>query len=145
MSFNTYQDQHAERRSERNTFRLSMKATEPVYLLCSIDNLEIDPVVDELSAGGARLICSKHFDRLYEGQILGPAMLVIREIGTPVVYPVVKWKSRPAIGVEFVNLSEKDQEKIFRFLFDQERNMLQPQKPGGERKPLGIEGRTFIH
>lgn len=119
-----------------------MKATDPVYLLFSVDNLDIDPVVDELSAGGARLMCSKHFDRLYEGQILGPAMLVIRELGTPVVYPVVKWKKRPAIGIEFMNISDKDQEKIYRFLFDQERKMIQPQKPAEQQ---AREGRTFIH
>ena len=121
---------------------MSMKATEPVYLLFSVDNLNIDPVVDELSAGGVRLMCSKHFDRLYEGQILGPAMLVIREIGTPVVYPVVRWKKHPHVGIEFMNISDKDQEKIYRFLFDLERKMIQPQKPAEQRIR---EGRTFIH
>jgi c-di-GMP-binding flagellar brake protein YcgR len=115
----------AEYAKQRSAFRLSMIANEPVYLLLSMDGVDIDPIVDELGAGGARLLCSKHFDQFYEGQLIGPAVLVLQDIGMPVVYPVVKWKSWPVIGVQFMEIEEKDREMIFRFLFKLERKMTQ--------------------
>jgi hypothetical protein len=102
-----------------------MIADEPVYLLLSIDGIKIDPIVDELGGGGARLVCAKHYERFYEGQLIGPAVLVLQDEGMPVVYPVVKWKSWPVIGVEFMQIPDKDRETILRFLFKIERRLVQ--------------------
>jgi c-di-GMP-binding flagellar brake protein YcgR len=121
---------------KRSVFRLSMIADEPVFLLLSLDGVNIDPIVDELGGGGARLVCANHFDQFYEGQLIGPAVLVLHEEGMPVVYPVVKWKSWPVIGVEFMEISEKDREMILRFLFKVERRMVQQgPKPAPRRRP----------
>jgi hypothetical protein len=115
---------------QRSVFRLSMIANEPVYLLLSMDGVDIDPIVDELGGGGARLVCSKHFDMFYEGQMIGPAVLVLQDVGMPVVYPVVKWKSWPVIGVEFTQMTEKEREQIIKFLFKVERKIVQqPERP----------------
>ena len=108
---------------------MSMMASDPVYLLLSMDGVDIDPVVDELAAGGARLLCSKHYDKFYEGQLIGPAVLVLQDEGMPVVYPVVKWKSWPVVGVQFMQIEEAEREMIFRFLFKLERKMMQLQQP----------------
>jgi hypothetical protein len=125
-------DQNAKQRS---VFRLSMIANQPVYLLLSMDGVNIDPIVDELGGGGARLVCSKHFDMFYEGQMIGPAVLVLQDVGMPVVYPIVKWKSWPVIGVEFTQMSEKEREQIIKFLFKVERKIVQqPEKPVVRRK-----------
>src|SRR6185295_19100080 len=110
---------------QRSVFRLSMIADEPVYLLLSMDGIHIDPIVDELGGGGARLVSAKHYDMFYEGQMIGPAVLVLQDEGMPVVYPVVKWKSWPVVGVEFMQIPEKDREMIIRFLFKVERRMVQ--------------------
>ena len=110
---------------ERSVFRLSMIADEPVYMLFTMDGVNIDPIVDELGGGGARIVCAKHFDHFYEGQFIGPAVLVLQDEGMPVVYPVVKWKEWPVIGVEFMDISDKDREMILRFLFKIERRMVQ--------------------
>jgi hypothetical protein len=110
----------------RSAFRMSMIAGEPVYMLLSLGNEDIDPMVEELGAGGARLWSSKHFDRFYEGQMLGPAVLVLQDVGMPVVFPVVIWKSWPAIGVQFVEIAEREKEMIFKFLFKLERKKMQP-------------------
>ena len=110
----------------RSVFRLSMIASEPVYLLLTLDGVHIDPIVDELGGGGARLVSSKHYERFYEGQILGPAVLVLQDIGLPVVFPIVKWKNWPVIGVEFMDVSDKEREMILRFLFRVERKTLRP-------------------
>ena len=124
--------QHAKQRS---VFRLSMIANEPVYLLLRMDGVDVDPIVDELGGGGARLICSKHFDIFYEGQVIGPAVLVLQDVGMPVVYPIVKWKSWPVIGVEFMDMSEKEREMIIKFLFRVERKIVQqPEKPISRRR-----------
>ena len=121
---------------KRSVFRLSMIADEPVFLLLSMDGIDIDPIVDELGGGGARLVCAHHFDHFYEGQLIGPAVLVLHDEGMPVVYPVVKWKSWPVVGVEFMEVSEKDREMILRFLFKVERRMVQQgPKPALRRQP----------
>jgi len=120
---------------QRSVFRLSMIANEPVYLLLSMDGIDIDPIVDELGGGGARLVCSKHFDMFYEGQLIGPAVLVLQDVGMPVVYPVVKWKSWPVIGVEFMDMTEKEKEMVIKFLFRVERKIVQqPEKPVSRQK-----------
>jgi len=106
-------------------FRLSMIADEPVYLLLTMDGTNIDPIVDELGGGGARIVSAKYFEHFYEGQFVGPAVLVLQDEGMPVVYPVVKWKEWPVIGVEFMDISDKDREMILRFLFKIERRMVQ--------------------
>lgn len=110
---------------QRTAFRLSMIADEPVYLLLTMDGIKIDPIIDELGGGGARLVSAKHFDKFYEGQLIGPAVLVLQDEGMPVVYPVVKWKSWPVIGVEFIDIPDKDREMIMRFLFRIERRIVQ--------------------
>ncbi len=106
---------------ERSTFRLPLGAAEPVYLLFSIDAQNIDPMVDELGAGGARFLTKDHYHLFYKDQVLGPAVLALPDVGEPVVYPVVKWLSYPTIGVEFDDLDDKDRELVFRFIFRTER------------------------
>jgi c-di-GMP-binding flagellar brake protein YcgR len=110
---------------QRSSFRISMIADEPVYLLLSMEGLDIDPIVDELGGGGARLVSPKYYDFFYVGQLIGPAVLVLQDEGMPVVYPVVKWKNWPVIGLEFIKISERDREMIMRFLFKVERRMAQ--------------------
>jgi c-di-GMP-binding flagellar brake protein YcgR len=127
-------DQPDESAKKRSVFRLSMIADEPVYLLLSMDGVNIDPVIDELGGGGARLVSAKHYEMFYEGQMLGPAVLVLPDEGMPVVYPVVKWKSWPVIGVEFTQIEEKDKEMILRFLFKVERRMVQSKQKPALRK-----------
>ena len=124
----------ADPAKQPSVFRLSMIADEPVYLLLSMDGVDIDPIIDELGGGGARFVCAKHFDHFYEGQLIGPAVLVLQDEGMPVVYPVVKWKSWPVVGVEFMEISEKDREMILRFLFKVERRMVQQEKKSALRR-----------
>src|SRR5207247_6269130 len=101
---------------ERSVFRLSTIADEPVYLLLTMDGVKIDPIVDELGGGGARIVCAKDFDRFDEGQIVGAAVLVLQDERMPVVYPVVNWKRWPVIGLEFMGISGKARKMILRVL-----------------------------
>ena len=120
---------------QRSAFRISMIADEPVYLLLRMEGKDIDPIVDELGGGGARLVSPKYYDFFYVGQQTGPAVLVLQDEGMPVVYPAVKWKNWPVIGVEFTEISDKDREMIMRFLFKVERRMVQQGPKSARRRP----------
>ena len=113
---------------QRSAFRLPVSANEPVYLLFSIEGENIDPLIDELGAGGARFASAHHYGEYYKGQMLGPAVLLLPDLGMLVVYPVVRWMSYPRIGVEFADIDEKNREVIFRFMFRSERKMVQLEK-----------------
>jgi hypothetical protein len=113
---------------QRAAFRLPMLASDPVHLLFSIDGVNVDPLLDELGAGGGRFVAVRAYDKMYKGQVLGPAVLLLPDIGMPVVYPIVRWMSYPRIGVQFEESSEKNKEMIFRFMFYVERKMVQMQK-----------------
>ena len=113
---------------QRLAFRLPVGAAEPVYLLFSIDAESIDPIVDELAAGGVRFFATEHCHSFYKGQVLGPAVLVLPDVGMPVVYPVVKWMSYPTIGVEFADIDNKNRGLVFRFMFCTERKIVQIEK-----------------
>jgi c-di-GMP-binding flagellar brake protein YcgR len=137
MSRVIHADQQPQFVKQRGVFRLSMIADEPVYLLLSMDGVNVDPIVDELGGGGARLVTAKHYEMFYEGQLIGPAVLVLQDEGMPVVYPFVKWKSWPVIGVEFMDIAEKDSEMILRFLYKVERRMVQSRPKPASRRHKG--------
>jgi hypothetical protein len=121
---------------QRSAFRISMNADQPVYLLLTLEGMSVDPIVDELGGGGARLVSARHYDLFEVGQMIGPAVLVLPDEGMPVVYPRVKWKDWPIIGVEFVDITEKEHEMIMRFLFKIERHRVQHRpRPIARRRP----------
>jgi c-di-GMP-binding flagellar brake protein YcgR len=106
----------------RGDLRLRMLSHEPVYAVVTMDGGRLDLQVDDLSAGGARLKVRKtHSDLFQVGQILGPTLLALTDLGLPVVHPVVIWKTDNAIGVQFLGITERQKETIFKFLFRVER------------------------
>ena len=106
----------------RTDLRLRMIAHNPVYMLLTVDGGRLDLRVDDLGGGGARLkVPRQHLDLFQVGQILGPTLLVLPNIGLPILHPVVKWKSNSAIGVEFIGRTDKQREMIFKLLFQVER------------------------
>ncbi|HYR84422.1 MAG TPA: PilZ domain-containing protein [Terriglobia bacterium] len=113
---------------QRGAFRLSLSSSEqPVCLIVNVDGADVDIVVRDLAAGGARLDCTRVFDKFYEGQLIGPAVLFLHDDGMPVVYPVVKWKRWPLMGVQFMEIDNQARETIYRFLFKLERKIQQQQ------------------
>jgi hypothetical protein len=106
----------------RTDLRLRMIAPDPVYVVLTVGGGRLDLRADDLGGGGARLNVPREHQDLFEaGQILGPSLLVLPNVGLPIVNPVVKWKSGSAIGIEFSGASEKQKEMIFKFLFTVER------------------------
>jgi hypothetical protein len=88
-----------------------------------VDGGRLDLLADDVGGGGAKLRVPRRYLGQFEvGQILGPSLLALPDIGLPVVHPLVIWKSESAIGVEFLNLTEKQNEMVYKFLFKVERN-----------------------
>lgn len=103
--------------TQRSAFRLLLGAGPPVSLLFSLQGKKVDPIIEELGAGGARFLAIQDRDRFHAGQLLGPAVLVLPDVGMTVVYPMVKWIQYPQVGVQFLDMNETDRELVFRFLF----------------------------
>jgi hypothetical protein len=93
--------------------------------LFNLSGIEVDPIIHELEPGGARLVCAKHYDLFHVGQMIGPAALSLDDEGMHVVYPIVKFRKWPVIGVEFMEISDKHREVIMRFLSTVEHRRLQ--------------------
>lgn len=102
--------------SEPPKFQPATFADEPVYLLFSLNGIDIDPIVEHLEREQASFVSTKYFDMFYEGQMIGPAVLSLQDEGMAIVYPVVKSRHCPVIGVEFMEISENDRQMITRFL-----------------------------
>jgi hypothetical protein len=106
----------------RTDLRLRMIAHSPVYVVLTVGGGRLDLQADDLGGGGARLkVLRQHLELFEAGQILGPSLLVLPNVGMPIVNPIVKWKNGSAIGIEFEGASEKQKEMIFKFLFTVER------------------------
>ena|SRR3989442_10146419 len=108
---------------ERSSVRQTMLEEEPVCLRVNLNGGIILPVI-ELGGGGARLNCSKykeHFEDWFVGHSLGPSRLVLPEKEMHEVNPVIRWMKWPLVGVQFMDLPDKDRGDIFRFLFKLER------------------------
>jgi c-di-GMP-binding flagellar brake protein YcgR len=115
----------------RSSLRLKMSSDEPVYLQLNLGPKLLTLPVTELGGGGAQILCrlfEESFDELHVGQSLGKCVLMLREQGTLQVEPFIRWKKWPVIGVQFVDLSDKDRAQIFRCLFELERKQIKRMK-----------------
>jgi hypothetical protein len=90
--------------------------TEKLCLMFGVEGIELAPAVQPVDEGHASFESATHFDKFYEGQMIGPAVLSLKAEGMVVVYPVVKSRNWPMIYVEFMGLSEKDRLVISQFL-----------------------------
>ena len=129
--------------NKRSSLRLTMLKEEPLYLQVTLD-AEINLPVTELGGGGVRLLCYKcqqFFDGFYVGQSLRHSVLMLGEEGIHDVEPVIKWKKWPCIGVQFINLSDKDRAGIFKHLFKLERKKLKQMNMELEQKPQSFSTR----
>ncbi len=70
----------------------------------------------------------KHFERFQEGQTVGPGTLFLEDIGTVNVAAIVKWKNYPTIGIEFGEMTDNNQDKLFRYLFKASRQAIRNER-----------------
>jgi hypothetical protein len=82
-----------------------MSAEKPVYLRAVHDGNELRMLVENLSMGGALLMCPVIYGSLHSGQCIPNAELVLSETNSPRVNVIVRWQLWPRIGVQFDQLS----------------------------------------
>ncbi len=110
----------------RSSMRLKTAKDEAVYLQVDL-GAKINLLVTDLGGEGAQILCRKcqeSFDNFHVGLPLGKSVLMLREHGMLEVEPVIRWKEWPSIGVQFLDLSDKDRALIFKFLFELERKRI---------------------
>jgi hypothetical protein len=93
---------YSERRS---TERFVMSAERPVYFRTIHDGVEVLMLVENLSMGGALLMCPGIYESLRPGQRLSDGALVLSEANCPRVDVIVRWQFWPRIGVQFDGLT----------------------------------------
>ena len=82
-----------------------MSAEKPVYLRAVHDGREFDMLVENLSMGGALLMCPAIYGSLKDGQHLPDGELILSGSNNPRVNVIVRWQLWPRLGVQFDNLS----------------------------------------
>jgi c-di-GMP-binding flagellar brake protein YcgR len=129
---------------ERRAFRVAVVPCIPVRFSMVMDEVKVSPIIDELGIGGARLMSVKHFDRFLEGERIGPATFPIDDLGTLTVFAIVKWKRWPQIGVEFVDMTEMEIERLFRYVFKVHRQSIRYERArkAGIRSARVVRGRA---
>jgi c-di-GMP-binding flagellar brake protein YcgR len=104
------------RRDRRSAERVPVPAGNPIYIQTVLDGTEIGLLVENLSSGGATLICPDMAELLSDGEYLPESTLVLPDIRHIPVQPVVRWRMWPRVGVQFESLSSETQKQISQFL-----------------------------
>ena len=82
-----------------------MLAEQPVYLRIVHDGHEFMMLVENLSMGGALLMCPAIYGSVQDGQCLPDGELMLSGASNPGVNVIVRWQLWPRLGVQFDNLS----------------------------------------
>src|SRR5262245_50625012 len=103
MSMNHNESSNANRRSST---RIMMQPGQEVYVQATLnDGTEISLLVENLSAGGALLMCPGMF--LHPDKRLDDCLLVLPDFGDVRLNLVVRWQVWPRVGVQFDHLSQE--------------------------------------
>lgn len=78
---------------------------QPVYVRTVHEGNEFQMLIENLSLGGASLMCPSIYGLLQNGQCLRSAELVLSNGNTPRMSLIIRWQLWPRLGVEFDNLS----------------------------------------
>jgi len=102
--------------NRRSSERVAMPAERPVYFLTVVDGTEVCLFVENLSMGGALLMCPDICETLHTGQRLSGGVLVLSDADRTNLNLVVRWQLWPRIGVQFDGLSHEATAKISQLL-----------------------------
>jgi hypothetical protein len=102
--------------TEPSALQVGAFADASEYLSFNMDGIDFDIALETLTEEEACVASTDCFDLFYEGQMIGPAVLSLKNEDPLIVYPVVKAKNWPLIQVEFLQISEKDRRTIGRSL-----------------------------
>src|SRR5213075_793080 len=98
----SYQSTYLNRRSSE---RVALSPEQPVYFQTVFDGFEVSMLVENLSMGGALLMCPGISESLHTGSHLSDGVLVLSKADSPRVDVIVRWQLWPRVGVQFENIS----------------------------------------
>ena len=100
----------------RSSTRIAMSSEKPVYLQVELNNTTLGLFVEDLSVGGACLICPEENEAVSAGKHLVLCTLILPDVGRVALKAVVRWRVWPKLGVRFEELSENARQQIAQFL-----------------------------
>jgi len=99
----------------RASDRVVLPTEIPVYLKTVFNGAEVHLLVEDLSVGGAMLMCPDVCESLQTGQRLRGVVITLPDSHARVDF-IVRWQLWPRVGVEFDKLSPETMAKISQFL-----------------------------
>ena len=100
----------------RTSARVATSSEKPVYLQTEFGGAPVDLFVEDLSLGGAGLICPEDTQALAPGQNLEHCTLVLPNVGRIPLQAVICWRFWPKVGVKFEGLNDNGRQQISQFL-----------------------------
>jgi len=108
-----HESQYLNRRSSE---RVPMAPERPVYFQTVVDGAEVCLFVENLSMGGALLMCPDICETLRTGQRIPDGVLVLSDADSTNVNVIVRWQFWPRVGVQFDGISHEAAAKISQLL-----------------------------
>jgi len=102
--------------NRRSSERVALPAERPVYFTTAVDGMEVCLFVENLSMGGALLMCPDICESLRTGQRLSNGVLVLSDANSTQVNLIVRWQLWPRVGVQFDGISHDANAKISQLL-----------------------------
>jgi hypothetical protein len=97
---------------QRSSERVPLPTDPPVYLETIFDRAAVSMLVENLSSGGALLMCPDVCESLETGQCLRNGILVLPEGVSAGINVIVRWKLWPRVGVQFDGITPKAAHQI---------------------------------
>jgi len=93
-----------------------MLPEKPVYANLVFEGISLNIFVENLSTGGALLMCPDICESLHIGRRLAHGVLVLSDAERALVDVVVRWKLWPRVGVQFDGISTQTTAQLSQFL-----------------------------
>jgi c-di-GMP-binding flagellar brake protein YcgR len=107
--------ENAQKDDRRSIERITIRADRPVYLQVGQDQAALSLLLENISMGGATLICPEESDAFREGKPLAGALL-LSDGGRISIQAVVRWRIWPKVGIQFDRLSDEANQQISQIL-----------------------------
>ena len=104
------QSDQGPKSNRRSNERVAIPPDAPVFLEVSFNELPAKLLIEDLSLGGALLICPDIAESLDVGQSI-PSVLILPN-GKVRVDATVRWRLWPRVGVQFDGISSEDRAQI---------------------------------
>jgi len=102
--------------NRRSAERVPMSPEKPVYAQLVFEGIALNIFVENLSTGGALLMCPDICEALHVGRRLADGVLVLPDTEKAMVDVIVRWKFWPRVGVQFDGISPQTTAQLSLFL-----------------------------